>query len=67
MNSIINATRIWWQQLKFSEKVKLFRKHFSSGVTSMIDLTAGDIDQMYFGTALPHREDTSFINQLEFE
>lgn len=37
----------WWAEFKTTEKAAIFRKHFSSGETTLMDLTLDDIVKMY--------------------
>jgi hypothetical protein len=42
----------WWAQFKTTEKAAIFRKYFSSGETTLMDLTLDDIVKMYVGELL---------------
>lgn len=37
----------WWSTLKVSEKSSVFRKYHSSGVTTLIDLTGREIEEIW--------------------
>ena len=38
---------IWWNNLKISEKSPIFRKYYSSGVTTLMDLTGREIEEIW--------------------
>ena len=37
----------WWRELSLRDRLPMFRKHFSSGQTCLMDLDEYDIEMVY--------------------
>ena len=48
---MINKTRIlslgWWNSISIRDRLPIFRKYFSSGVTCLMDITEEDIEEIW--------------------